>query len=190
MKRSLLSILLAVLFVAGHTVQAQYKNEPFSWGLSAGAVQGNNFSSDRWGMQYRAFVQFEVLPSILTGQAGLGLATLWAPGIYSAQTGIADVRLLVTPFTMQNMHPYMYVGAAVSKCLNVSGTDYLPMFPFGLGIQTMLTRGTLLDLSAGFNLSLSDDLDGRTRSLANLNPVTNQRQDGFYGFTVGLVFAF
>jgi hypothetical protein len=190
MKRFAVVTCLALLFAIGNQSQAQFNNAGVLWGLSAGAAHGNNFNDDRWGMQYRVHIQFEVIPSILAIQPGLGYASLWAPGIYSAQTGIADVRFLVTPFTLQNLHPYAYAGAAISKCLNIGGTDYLPMVPLGLGVRTMISRGTYLDLTGGFNLSLSDDLDGRTRSLANVNPITNERQDGFYGFTVGLSFAF
>lgn len=190
MKRTLVIAALALIFAAGQSVQAQYRNEGVSWGITAGAARGNNFGDDRWGMQYRGFIQVDMVPSVLALQGGLGYAELWAPGIYSASTGIIDLRLMVTPFTFQNMLPYAYGGVAASKCLNVSGSDYLPMIPFGAGLQTMLSRGTMLDLAAGFNYSLSDDLDGRTRTLAGLNPVTNQRQDGFYGFTVGLMFAF
>lgn len=190
MKRILVVAALALILAVGQSVQAQYRNEGVSWGITAGAARGNNFNDDRWGMQYRGFIQIDMVPSILAVQGGLGYAELWAPGIYTASTGIIDVRLLVTPFTFPNMLPYAYAGVAASKCLNISGTDYLPMVPFGAGIQTMLTRGTMLDLAAGFNYSLSDDLDGRTRTLAGLNPVTNQRQDGFYGFTIGLMFAF
>lgn len=190
MNRSVVFTCCAILFAMGNQSSAQYNNTGVLWGISAGAARGSNFGDDRWGMQYRAFLQFDVVPSILAIQPGLGYASLWTPGVYSAETGIADARLLITPFTMQNLHPYAYGGVAVSKCLNNSGTDYLPMVNVGLGIQTMISRGSFIDLSAGFNLSLSDDLDGRTRSLANLNQITNERQDGFYGFTVGLAFAF
>lgn len=182
--------ILFLLLVAGTPGFAQYKSDAVLWGLTAGGAHGNNFGGDRWGMQYRGFIQVDLLPSIIAGQAGLGYAAIWAPGIYSAETGILDVRILVTPFTLQNMYPYVYGGVAISKCLSTSGSDYLPMIPFGVGIQAMLSPGTVLDLTGGFNLSLSDDLDGRTRSLASLNPITNQRQDGFYGFTVGLAFSF
>jgi hypothetical protein len=181
-----------MLLAIGNYSQAQYNspNAGVLWGISVGGAHGNNFGNDRWGMQYRAHIQFELIPSILAIQPGLGHASLWAPGIYSAQTGIADVRLLVTPFTLQNLQPYAYGGVAISKCLNIGGTDYLPMLPFGMGFQMMISRGTFLDLTGGFNLSISDDLDGRTRSIANLNPITNERQDGFYGFTAGLSFGF
>lgn len=181
---------LALLLAVGNYSQAQFRSADVIWGITAGASHGSNASADRWGMQYRAFIQFEVIPSILAIQPGLGYASLWAPNKYSVETGIIDARLLVTPFTLQNLHPYAYGGAAVTKCLNISGTDYLPMVNLGLGVQTMISRGSFIDLTAGFNLSLSDDLDGRTRSLTNLNQITNERQDGFYGFTVGLAFAF
>ena len=125
---------------------------------------------------------------ILVGQVGLGYVGLEAPGVYTAETGIVDLRLLLSPFTLSNLNPYLYGGLAVSKCLNVSGSDLLPMIPFGVGVQTIVSRGIMLDINGGYNLSLSDKLDGRDRSANTLNVLTNQKQDGFYGFTMGLAF--
>lgn len=46
----------------------------------------------------------------------------------------------------------------------------------------------MLDINGGYNLSLSDKLDGRVRTNTDLNALTNQKQDGFFGFTLGLAF--
>ena len=61
------------------------------------------------------------------------------------------------------------------------------MIPFGAGIQTAISRGILLNIDGGYNLSLSDDFDGRDRT-TGVNVITNEKQDGFYGFTIGLAF--
>lgn len=191
MKRIIAFTLLMVTFgLFNNNVQAQqFKNPDFVWGVTTGAVHGSNVNGDRWGMQYRAFLQMEVISPMLVGQIGLGYASLLAPRVYTAETGIADFRLHLSPFVIQNLNPYLYAGAALTKSLNVNNSDYLPMVLFGAGLQTKIARGAMLDLTGGFNLSISDDFDGRTRSAANLNPITNERQDGFYGFTLGLAFA-
>jgi outer membrane protein OmpA-like peptidoglycan-associated protein len=45
-----------------------------------------------------------------------------------------------------------------------------------------------MEVSGGYNLSLSDKLDGIPRTNANLNPLTNAKNDGFFGFSLGLAF--
>jgi outer membrane protein OmpA-like peptidoglycan-associated protein len=188
MKRFILCTLLVVAFGFQNHVQAQFKNSGFAWGLSLGGAQGNNDAGDKWMMQYRAFLQHNLISSILVGQLNVGYTELSSPGVYSAATGMADLRLLFSPFSLPNLNPYLYGGFGVSKNLDRSGTDYLPMVPFGAGIQTRISSGILLDVNGGYNLSLSDKLDGRIRTNTDLNSLTNKKQDGFYGFSVGLAF--
>lgn len=189
MKRLFSGALVIALFGIATIANAQYKDPDLAWGLSAGGAHGSNISGDDWVMQYRAFFQVNLVPSVLMGQFGLGYVGLEAPGVYSAQTGMADLRILLTPFTLSNLNPYLYGGIGVSKNLNKSGSDYLPMIPFGAGIQTKISRGVFLNVDGGYNLSLSDGLDGINRSNSGLNVITNQKQDGFYGFTIGLAFS-
>jgi hypothetical protein len=187
MKRFIvLTLLVASVGLFGHA-QSQYRNPDIAWGLSAGGAHGSNISGDSWVMQYRAFLQVDLFSPVLMGQFGLGYAGIRAPGVYSAQTGMADLRLLLTPFTLSNLNPYLYGGFAISKRMNTSNSDYLPMIPFGAGIQTAISRGILLTIDGGYNLSLSDEFDGIDRTTGT-NVLTNQKQDGFYGFTIGLAF--
>ena len=62
------------------------------------------------------------------------------------------------------------------------------MVPMGIGIQTRLGSQMILEVSGGYNLSLSDKLDGRTRSGSDLNSLTNKKHDGYFGFLLGLMF--
>jgi outer membrane protein OmpA-like peptidoglycan-associated protein len=188
MKRFIVVMLLATAFGAFSQVQAQFRTSEFAWGLSLGGAQGNNDGGDTWVMQYRGFLQHDLIPSLLIGQVGVGYADLYAPGKYSAATGMADVRLLFTPFSLPNLNPYLYGGLGISKNLDKSGTDYLAMIPFGVGMQTSISSGVILSINGGYNLSLSDQMDGRVRSSTDLNSITNGKQDGFYGFSAGLAF--
>jgi len=188
MKRIVVFTLLIASFSMFNQVQAQYRNPDLAWGLSVGAAHGSNVSGDRWGMQYRGFFQYNIVSSMLLGQFILGYAELSAANVYSANTGLVEARLLFSPFTLSNLNPYIYGGGGLTKNLNTSGSDYLPMVMIGAGVQTRIAATTVLNLDGGYNLSLSDDFDGRNRTLANLNTFTNQRQDGYYGFTVGVAF--
>jgi hypothetical protein len=189
MKRFIVLALLVAVFGVFDTVQAQFRSSGFAWGLSLGGAQGNNDGGDRWVMQYRGYLQHDVIPSLLIGQVGVGYTELYSPGVYSAATGMADLRLLFTPFSLPNLNPYLYAGIGVSKNLDMSGSGYLGMIPFGAGIQTGISRGVILSINGGYNLSLSDNMDGQSRSTTSLNPLTNSKKDGFYGFSAGLAFS-
>jgi outer membrane protein OmpA-like peptidoglycan-associated protein len=193
MKRFILCTLLVVAFGVYSHVQAQFKESGLAWGLSAGGAKGDNNANDRWVLQYRGFLQYDIMP-MLIGQFGIGYAEFAGPRGgsenwgYSTETFLTDLRLLFSPFSLQNLNPYVYAGLGVSKDLNLNGSDYLGMIPFGLGIQTRVSRGVLLTVSGGYSLSLSDKFDKHLRSNNDLNSFTDRKNDGFYGFSVGLAF--
>jgi outer membrane protein OmpA-like peptidoglycan-associated protein len=188
MKRFILCVLLVVASGVYNHVQAQFAPSRIAWGLSVGGAHGDNTGSDSWVMQYRGFFQYEIISPILIGQIGLGYTELYSVGVYSSQTFIPDLRLLFSPFSLPNLNPYIYGGFGLSKRLNQNGSDYLPMIPFGLGVQTKIARGVILSIDGGYNLSLSDKLDGIARTNNNLNSLTNGKNDGYYGFTIGVAF--
>ena len=187
MKRFILCTLLVITFGVYSQVQAQFKKSELAWGLSAGGVHGDNMSGDRWMMQYRGFLQYGILSPMLMAQLGLGYTELDAPNQYRAENFIVDVRLLLSPFSLTNLDPYLYAGLGLSKALNVTGSDFLPMVPFGVGMQTRVSSGILLDINGGYTLYLSDDLVKRSNT--NLNSLTSGKQNGFYGFSIGLAFS-
>jgi outer membrane protein OmpA-like peptidoglycan-associated protein len=192
MKRFILCTLLVVAFGVYSHVQAQFKESGLAWGLSAGGAKGDNNANDRWVMQYRGFLQYGI--PMLIGQFGIGYAEFAGPRGgsenwgYSTETFLIDLRLLFSPFSLENLHPYVYAGLGASKDLNLNGSDYLGMIPFGLGLQARVSRGVLLTAEGGYTLSASDKFDKHLRSNSDLNSFTNGKNDGFYGFTVGLAF--
>jgi outer membrane protein OmpA-like peptidoglycan-associated protein len=188
MKRFIVCTLLVVAFGVYNHVQAQFKASGAAYGFSLGAAQGTNNGPDRWGPIFRGYIQGEFIPSVLIGQFGLGYTELVAPGTYSAQTGMADVQLLFSPLAVPNLRPYVYAGLGLSKNLGKDGTDVLLLIPFGLGFQTRIANQVILAVNGGYNLSLSDKMDGLDRSSTNLNPLTSGKQDGFTSVSVGLAF--
>jgi len=59
----------------------------------------------------------------------------------------------------------------------------MPSVPVGIGVQTKIFRGGLYEcIYAGYTLVISDKLDGIVRSAANTNIITNEKNDGYYGF--------
>ena len=189
MKRFIVCTLLVIAFGVYGRVEAQFKVSQSALGIAVGGAHGTNAGSDKWVPQYRGLLQQKLFTPMLLGQLGLGFTDLESdgPGGYSAQIGILDLRLLFSPFSLSNLDPYFFAGFGVTKTFNITNSDFLAMVPFGIGIQTKIASGILLDINGGYNLSLSDQMDGKVRTNA-LNDLTNQKQDGFYGFTAGLAF--
>jgi outer membrane protein OmpA-like peptidoglycan-associated protein len=187
MKHARLLKILLVLFFAFSQVHAQFDNPNVGLGFSAGGAYGNNSSSDEWAMQFRGHFQYKLISPYVLGQLSIGYMKLKAPGVYSAEIGLIENRFLLIPFSMKDLNPYFYTGFGLAKAVDESGSDYLPMIPLGIGIQTRIGDQMILDISGGYNLVLSDKLDGRQRT-TDLNSLSNKKHDGFYGFLIGLTF--
>jgi outer membrane protein OmpA-like peptidoglycan-associated protein len=127
---------------------------------------------------------------MVLGQLSVGYTRLRATGAagYTAETAMIDNRFLFIPFSLEKLNPFLYAGFGVSKKIDRSGSNYLFMIPMGIGFQTRVHSQMILEVSAGYDLSLSDELDGRQRSDSNLNNLTNKKHDGFFGFLIGLMF--
>jgi outer membrane protein OmpA-like peptidoglycan-associated protein len=194
MKRGTLFLILVVLVAIADHADAGFVfvNPSKGLGIAAGGAKGDNSSDDRWVSQYRGFLQYQIKSPMVLGQLSVGYTKLRATGAgakgYTAETAMIDNRFLFIPFSMDKLNPFLYAGFGASKRIDKSGTKYYSMIPMGIGFQTMLGSQTVLEVSAGYNLSLSDELDGRTRSNSNLNNLTNQKHDGFFGFLIGLMF--
>ena len=162
-------LILFVLVFAYGQIYAQFDNPKMGIGVAAGGAIGDNSSADKWVPQFRGYFQYQIIPHYLIGQVGVGYAKIKASGVYTAETGMADNRFLLIPFSLEKLNPYLYGGFGVSKDIGVSGSDFLMMVPVGVGIQTKLGSQMILDLSGGYHLSLSDKFDGLTRSDSKLN---------------------
>lgn len=189
MKGFILFFMLVASFAGFNQADAQFDNPTVGFGFAGGGALGDNSGDDEWVPQFRGYFQTKLISPVLLGQLGVGYTKLTAPGVYSAETGMADVRLLLIPFSSEKLNPFLYAGFGVSKDITENGSDFLPMVPLGIGIQTRLGTQMLLELSGGYNLSLSDQLDGRDRTDADLNSLTNKKHDGYFGFMAGLLFA-
>ena len=171
MKR--LVVLSFILGICGsHTVQAQIDQSGLAWGLSVGGAHGTNAPGDIWVPHVRGYLQMRLMSSMLLGQVGVGYAQMHDPRVYSTKTGMVDARLLFSPFTLDNLNPFMYGGFGLSKSFIGSGNDYLAMIPFGLGLQTMISSGILLEIS-GHTDNVGSDASNQKLSLERAQAVRN-----------------
>ncbi len=189
MKNVILFVMLVVLLFTFNQAYAQFDNPGFGWGIAAGGAYGDNSSADQWVMQYRGFLQYKLISPVLLGQLSAGYTKLDAPGVYNTELITATNRFLFIPFSLEKLNPFLYGGFGLTKDISISGSDLLSIIPMGIGIQTRIGSQIILELSAGYNLSLSDKLDGLVRTSADLNRLTNKKHDGYFGFFVGLMFA-
>jgi outer membrane protein OmpA-like peptidoglycan-associated protein len=191
MKRFILCTLLVVAFGVYSHVQAQFKEvSRQAWGFSLGGALGDNAGNDKWGIQGRGFFQYEFVPALF-GQIGIGYDDLTGHGVYYSNVLTADFRLHVIPFALENVNPYIYGGFGLSKTLNITSSDVLSFIPFGIGAQTSISSGLLLQVSGGYNLSLSNKLaiaEGNGQPVPVSNFLTNGKNDGWYVFSIGLAF--
>ncbi len=188
MKRVIVFFMLVLLLLASNQSYAKFDNPGVGYGLAVGGAQGDNSSADNWVIQYRGYFQYKLISPVFLGQLGVGYVKLDAPDVYSAETILAENRFLFIPFSSEKLNPFLFAGFGVTKNIGVSGSDFLPMVPMGIGIQTSLSSQMLLEVSGGYNLSLTDKLDGRDRSDSDLNTLTNKKHDAYFSVLAGVVF--
>jgi outer membrane protein OmpA-like peptidoglycan-associated protein len=190
MKRSFYTATVCFLMMlyTGNLAYGQFDAPGLGFGFSFGGAYGDNSKADEWALQGRGHLQYIIFNEYLYGQIGLNYTKLTAGSVYTSEFLSADNRFLLVPFSLTNLNPYLYAGLGVGKVMQ-SGSDFMGTIPVGVGLQTRIATQMLLELNAGYTLALSDKLDGRARNSATLNTYTNQKQDGFFGFLVGLTFS-
>ena len=186
-------------------VNAQFKDFGMKGGLQVNGVMSATEFEDDNGLAlssflFRGFVRFE-LSDILNAELGAGFGDLRGDefnyttlakgtGEYSTTFVPVDVRLLLTPFDLESINPYLYGGIGllayhvgikphVKSPKPVKDAGLTGVIPFGIGTEIMLSEQTLLDVSVGANYSLTENLNYYDK--ANLN-------DGYFNIGVGITF--
>jgi len=180
MKQSRLSILLLLfVFLTSSSVYSQFKDFGLKGGIQINGVMPATEFEDDNGLALssyllRGFLRFE-LSDLFNAELGAGYGMLqgddYNNSTYETTIIPIDIRLVMTPFNWESMNPYIYAGFGalnfnVSK-LPVSVTPQLPVkkdgwtgvIPFGIGTEIKLSDQVLLDISAGLNYSLTENLN-------------------------------
>jgi outer membrane protein OmpA-like peptidoglycan-associated protein len=187
MKTKTCLLILALLVSIGF-MSAAYTSPGWTYGYGLGVTRGDNAgSAENFGPLVQGNVQLELF-GFLNVRIGMGYTQLHASKTYSTSTIMADYRAVLQPFRKYKFAPYLYAGNGASKELKDSKADIIPLIPFGVGMQTRIKKGMLLDVTAGYNLSNSDALDSRVRAENDKNSITGNKQDGFFSLTFGLSF--
>ncbi len=183
-----LFIVVLLLLVAGSAFAA-YTSPDWSYGFDLGLTRGDNQgSAENIGPTARGYLQFDVFPIFMT-RFGLGYNRLHASQKYTNNAVSSDLRLYFRPYRTEKFSPFIYAGYGATVDLTGRALDSAPMYPFGIGFQTNLKPGMLMEVALGYNLANTDNLDYAVRGNDDGNFFSGKKQDGFYGLTVGLQFS-
>lgn len=109
---------------------------------------------------------------------------------YSTDILPIDLRIRYSPLERPDWQPYIYAGIGIlhygvsskpsniSSDANLEGTSFF--LPLGIGLRHPLDDNWAVEASIGENPTFSDDL----------NPVHDDRNDAFWGFTIGVTYSF
>ena len=183
-----------VLFLSMNTGYAQFNDYGLKGGIQGfGLLQDGDFSNDNIKPSYlgRGFLRIGLI-DLLDLEIGAGYGLLAGEDSQNNywETSIipADLRLLISPFDLESLNPYGYVGAGMLKwdikdkpivSAGLPEEDGFDFFmPLGLGLEIKLANSLLLDISGGYNIAFTDNLDY----------YLSQKDDGFWSAGIGLVF--
>jgi len=180
---------IALILFAFSAVNAQQEWQERGFGLEIGGAYGDNHGDDEsWSPRIKANYQFKIADPLST-QIGLSYTTLQGGSGYDKTKTLAlDARFLYRVVKLKQMLPFIYLGAGVAKNMHVKDSDFMPIIPIGIGVQTPLGEQLALQFSGGYTLVLSDALDDVVRTDSDLNRFTNGKHDGFFELMIGLSF--
>ncbi|MEE9432163.1 MAG: OmpA family protein [Melioribacteraceae bacterium] len=190
------NLIFILLFLILSTTFAQFHNYSVKYGIQGHfLIHNTDFDNElyRFSYQGRGYLRYEITPSI-EAEIGVGIGklnafdnykSLWATSIVPA-----DLRLVIAPFDGDKLNPYVYGGFGMlrwfveDKPLSVSPeatkeSGWTQFVPVGLGVELAVADDILLDFSAGYNLTFSDDLNYFNSGSGN---------DGYFDFGVGFTF--
>ncbi|MEP7234673.1 MAG: hypothetical protein ABI778_05190, partial [Ignavibacteriota bacterium] len=176
-----------------------YSQEKESWRVEAavGGVRGLNEAitqSMNPGIWIDAIWLDGIAPH-LSAQAGFGVTSNSSPDLghyseYFTDLISLDIRLQYSPFTEGSIQPYIYGGIGLlffsvtssppNASLDKSTSGAALYLPVGIGVGIPVGHDFGVDLKIGENPAFTDDL----------NPVHDQRNDAFWGFSLGLTYSF
>lgn len=194
-KKYFITLIISCLILISSEYKAQLNDYPVKVGVQAsGLLPATDFQNNDLKFSYlgKLFVRYKLI-DLLDAELGAGYGRLAGEDAQNNywETSLipADIRLLISPFNLKSISPYVYGGIGYLKWKVVSkpaivtaqsksdGADLYS--PFGLGIEMKLSNSVLLDLSGGFNYVFSDNIDYFK---------SGNQDDGFWNLGIGLIF--
>lgn len=194
-KKGFLSALSLVFILSFMSTSAQFNDYSIKGGLQGfGLLPEMDFGNSDIKPSFlgRAFLRVKLIDLIdVEIGAGYGLlaGTDFRKDYWETSIMPLDLRLLISPFNFRSINPYGYAGIGFMKWTvddkpsipspaSVEEDGFDMFVPFGLGLEIKLTNSLLLDLSGGYNIAFSDNIDYFKAGA----------DDAFWNFGLGLVF--
>ena len=200
-------VVLSMIFATNANAQGSlntFKDFGYKGGFQInGVMPTTEFESDN-GLSLssyllRGFFRFE-LSKDWQLEAGAGYGKLSGDGgtyykpssQYETSVSPIDARILYTPFDLDGWNPYFYAGfgllnynvtkkpAAVSIGA-VEDNGWTGVIPVGIGTEIRLSDEVALDVSVGYNYSLTENL--------NFYKIPNTTNDGYINLGLGISFS-
>ncbi len=180
---------LTLMIVASAMIYAVEMSPGWTYGAELGLSRGDNAGSkENFAPIGRGFLQLEILNPFYL-RHGVGFTPLHASKTYSTNAFLGDVRFTFHPMKEKKYSGFVFAGVGAALDLGHGRQDVVPLIPMGLGFHWRMKPGLNLETTLAYNLSNSDDLDGRPRVSGDMNTFTGKKQDGFYSLTFGLAFS-
>jgi outer membrane protein OmpA-like peptidoglycan-associated protein len=154
-------------------------------GLRSGSLIGRTELGGKTAPHLGGFLRHSI-SNDFTAEVGGSYGRI-AGDTYGSDMGLADMRLLWTPYHHKYFDPYGYAGLGVvrydldriaaGRTASTKGIGWGATMPTGLGVYVPLFANAGIDLSLGYTRSTSDDL----------NSVRGGGKDAFWTTGVGLV---
>ncbi|MFA7228702.1 MAG: OmpA family protein [Melioribacteraceae bacterium] len=201
---AVLFILIGTISTYAQTSGNSFKDFGFKGGFQInGVLPTTEFESDN-GLSLssyllRGFFRFE-LSNDWQAELGAGYGKLSGDGgkyylpssEYESSIIPIEARILYTPFDLEGWNPYFYAGigmmnydvtkkpVAVSPDA-VSNNGWTGIIPVGIGTEIKLSDEIALDVSLGYNYSLTENL--------NFYKIPSTTNDGYINLGLGLSFS-
>ncbi len=179
-------ILFLTLCISLISLHAQPGNSRVSFGLGGGGLIGaTTEESDALRFHGRFFGRYAFIDNAQI-ELGVGIGRI-AGENFSTLIAPFDARLVFIPMYMDMGHPYLYAGAGLlryvnddippTQATNRSESGWTDVIPFGVGFSYSLNDKVAFEVSGGYNLTGTDDLD-----VTN----TDSKNDDYWSFLLAL----
>lgn len=180
------AVLLGFQVADVQTAEAQILvREKMSVGFRGGGIFGNTELNDKIGPQFNVFLRRR-FNAKWQGEVGTGYSRFNGTE-YGTDLGNLNVRALYTPIYYRGWNPFLYTGFTAlrydldkipaGRGADIKAVGWKANLPIGAGIQVLLLNNVALEISGGYNLVRSDDINGNNFESGD---------DKFWGLTAGL----
>ena len=168
----LVALVVVIVLLSISLVNAQYHAQGIKGGVGIGAVAGKTDAEPglmdaRGGAAGRFFIRKDLIGNgLLQWEIGLLSGRLRGIG-YKTNVVPLDLHLLLSPIKAEAWNLFVYGGVGALGHENLkpyasaanSRYKFNPVIPVGLGLQFKVTDQTALEISGGYNQSMTDKLE-------------------------------